>query len=96
MLLTEIHQKQMMNLLIRAARAVSSTSLLKIEKQKRGVLEEKWAKTSIAVLKKWRYTFESKYSRIRAVSLREPDNAAGGLQPISSAGICFFVQAGKG
>lgn len=91
MLLTEIHQKQMMNLLIRAARAVSSTSLLKIEKQKRGVLEEKWAKTSITVLKKWRYTFESKYSRIRAVSLREPDNAAGGLQPISSAGICFFV-----
>lgn len=93
MLLTEIHQKQMMNLLIRAARAVSSTSL---KSKKRGVLEEKWAKTSITVLKKWRYTFESKYSRIRAVSLREPDNAAGGLQPISSAGICFFVQAGKG
>lgn len=52
MLLTEIHQKQMMNLLIRAARAVSSTSLLKTEKQKRGVLEEKWAKTLRTVLKK--------------------------------------------
>lgn len=88
---TEIPQKQMMNLLI----TVSSTSLLKTEKQKRGVLEEKSAKTLSTVLKKM-YTFESKYSRIWAVSLGEPDNAAGGLQPISSAGICFFVQAGKG